>query len=345
MAETATEATGYRIVWDDFSGGFATEGPDARWATPPFPPGVGTDGVATVAAPPVDAPGAEGGGLRVASAGVNPTTGEPAFAATVGHDHPAGLPGTLDHVKWLVFARHLASSGQPGFDAVDGHELACEAWFSGRTCGTAGHPVGAGVAEPDDDLRLASVGLPFQDPETALTFNFHLTNSGIYAFYERLPHHRGELGRYASFLYAVPVARRSPGDEHHLGIAYDRSAGVVRWLVEGEEAFRVDRIGHRLPSSRYAVFDLGGEGEDVAPRQLNFGLGIFAILDGAAPGHADSGLVRLAAAPDYYFSPAHGEPTPATFADDASRPESRLFGQGAELRVRRYVVSSTPVAR
>ncbi|MBF9128792.1 hypothetical protein I0C86_07310 [Plantactinospora sp. S1510] len=59
-------------------------------------------------------------------------------------------------------------------DANPGTALSFEAWLSGRTYGTAGHPFGAAVADPDDDLRLPSVAMPVLDTETAMVFDFLL---------------------------------------------------------------------------------------------------------------------------------------------------------------------------
>lgn len=338
MTSTTTTSPGgfAPFLWaDDFSDGFHTEGPGAKWAYVPFGPGVGHDGV----------PSTSPRGLRVVPRGTNPRTGEPAFTQTVGQHEPGGLPGTLDHVKWLAYANQHSSGGLLGFDAEPGHELTCEARLSGAVYGTAGHPFKDAVVRPEDDPRLSMVSLALQDLETDVAFEFALTNDSVYAFHERLPNARAQLGTYASFLHAVPVAPRTPGEEHHVRISYDRSAGLARWFLGGREVLRVDRIGHRLPSRRHLVSDHGGTEVLVAPRQLACGIGMFTILDGALPGRAGSGLVRLSSAPDFYFDPLTGEPDPLTFVDDASPASHRLFGQGAELRVSRFVVSSERTGR
>jgi hypothetical protein len=248
------------------------------------------------------------------------------------------LPGGIDHVKWLVYMNHLASSGFPGFDAVPGRELTCEATLGGRTFGTAGHPFGAAVADPDDDLRLAAAALNAIDFETFMVFDFFLTNKRLYAVYEHLPFARATFGDYAAFTHAIPVAERDPGDLHKLAIAYDKAAGTVRWLLEGEEVFRVDAIGLPL-GPRHKVLDHGGTPARFSPDQLDCGMGTFTLLDGSR-GPAGRGLVRLSDAPGFYLNPRTGGP--GSFLDDASLPGSRLFGQGAELRVEQYRVSSRP---
>ncbi len=344
-AETALSqgARPYRTVWDDFRDGFTTTvtpgAAGARWFFFSAGPYVGDDGIATTS----------NRGLKVVPKGTNPSTGQPAFTRTLGQESTSGgLPGGLDHVKWLVYANNIASTSFPGFDAEPDQELACETRLSGRTFGTAGHPFGGRVRDPNDDLRLSGVAFNAIDFETFIVSDFFVTNEWIYALYERLPFGRpssgGTLNEYASFTFTVPVAERSIGDQHHLKIAYDRSHGVMRWLVDGREVLRVNRLGYRI-DRRHMVLDHGGTETLVQPRQLACGLGMFTLLDASRPGqrasdpHSD-GLVRLSTAPDFYFNTGLGAPTAQTFADANSLPSSRLFGQGAELNARRLVVSS-----
>jgi hypothetical protein len=335
---------GFRILWDDFKDGFAVAvqpGPDVKWLYFAFPQTdggffVGDDGIAEASQTGPNK------GLTVRSSGTNPNTGAPAFTKTVSQEGAAdnpGFPGGLDHVKWLVYMNNFASSGQPGFDAVPGQELIYEARIGGESFGTDENPFGDAVDNPDDDLRLGAVAMNAIDLETFMVFDFFLTNDTIYAFYERLPFGRPFLGNYASFSFQIPVASRSPGDIHRLRIAYDRSAGVVRWLIGGREVFRVDRIG-QLIDRQFMTLDHGGEEpeEPLEMNQLWGGMGMFTLLDADLP--SDTALVRLSTEPGFYFDPEVGQPTPQTFVDDDSLPGSRLFGQGAEIRVEKYIVSS-----
>ena len=321
---------------DDFQDGFIITGPNARWSYHSVGSYVADDGIVETSED----------GLRVFSSGTNPRTGKPAFVRTLGQEDGSGLsvPGAQDRVKWLVLVNHQASTGYPGFDAVPGEVLTCETWASGRTHGTNDHPFGDHVSNSHDDLRLASVGgMTVVDPETGALFEFLFTNEKVYAFYERLPWERPALGNYAAFLYTIPVANRSPDDQHHFAISYDRAAGTVRWLLDGTEVYRVDRVGYLLPSREYMMLDHGGVESLAEPQQLEFGMGMFSILDGGLPGRSGSGLVRLSGADSFYFDPVIGEPEPQTFLDDESLESNRLFGQGAELGVARFVISSAPV--
>lgn len=324
----------YRIVWDDFQHGFTTTGPDARWTLFAAGPYVGDDGVVRTSTR----------GLRVDSSGTNPTSGEPAFVRTLGQEpgNGVGLPGNLDHVKWLALPNHTASSGLAGFDAVPGHVLSCETTFGGRTFGTAGHPFGAEVADPDDDVRLAVPVFNLIDPETFVALEFAVTNKTVYVFYERLPNARGTFGNYDSFLYAIPVGHIRKGQELRMKVSYDPAAGTARWLLDGRTVYSINQVGRRLPTRAGLVADHGGVTDaPVTLRQLNCGMGLFSVLDGASPGHSAHGLARLSTAGDFYFDPVAGAPTPQAFADDRSLATSRLFGQGAELTMRNLIVSST----
>lgn len=318
----------YVTRWDDFRQGFTVGTPDARWFYFAAGSYMGDDGIVR----------SDRLGLHVIPTGRNPDTGDPAFARTIGQEYEnGGLPGALDHVKWLAFMNHTASSGMPGFDAVPGQTLSCDVVMGGQTSGTRFHPFGGHVIDPDDDLRLASLAQVAIDFESYMVFDFFITNRRIYAYYERLPFGRTATHNYAAFAFAIPVANRRPGDMHRLRIAYDRSASVTRWLVDGVEVYRVDRIG-RLIDRTHMTIDLGGTEEDVTPRQLDCGMGTFTLLDAHLPSRF--GLVRLSESP--YFDPGFGEPVPESFTDNRSLYTNRLFGQGARLNVQRYVVSSIP---
>lgn len=332
LSAIAASAGGYTLVWDDFKDGFSVNAPGAKWFYFAAGPFVGNDGLETTS----------NQGLRVVSPGVNPITGLPAFTSTLGQegspDNPFSLPGGIDHVKWLVYANNTATSGYPGFDCIPGQELQFDAWVSGRSYGNEFHPFGIAVADPDDDIRLANPAVPTIDFENFLVADFFLTNKRIYALYERLPFNRTATNNYAAFTYAIPVAERLPHQQHKLTIGYDKSRNLIRWYVGGKEVFRVTRPGYRLASNEHLVIDHGGVEEDVVSRQRNIGFGTFTLLDAASP--TQQALVRLSTAPDFYFNTLTGQPTPQTFLDELSLPGSRLWGQGAELNVRKVVVSS-----
>ena len=318
-------------VWDDFSGGFTVGTPTAKWFYFQAGSYIGDDGI-TKTGPH--------GGLAVVPTGTNPTTGLPAFVRTLGQEQlNGGLPGGLDHVKWLVYMNHTASSGYPGFDAVPGQELVCQATLSGQTFGTSPNPFCAAAPTPSDDLRLAGIAMNVIDFQTYMVFDVWYTDTHIYAFYEHLPFGRKSMGgsydEYAAFSYAIPIASRTPGDVHTVAVAYDKAAGTVRWSVDGSVKFSVGNLGYRI-ARRYMLLDHGGTEEHFSPKQLDCGMGMFTLLDGHGP--LNKGLVRLSSAANFYFNPAVGAPRVETFVDDRSRHANRIFGQGAVLHVQKYQV-------
>lgn len=328
------ESKGSTQLYDDFRSGFSATSPTSKWSYFTFGPAfTGDDGIESTSSQ----------GLRVVSKGVNPSTGQPSFTSTVVQEtsqSSVGLPGGVDHVKWLVYSTNVSSKGYPGFDATTSRQVGCEAWVGGNTYGTSGHPFGNAVSNPGDDLRLASFALNSIDVETFMVFDFFMTNEGIYAFYERLPFGRGEaLGNYAAFSFAKRVADNCPGELHKLGISYDKASNTVRWEVDGREVQRVSRVGLPIDRSNM-VLDHGGTPTEVSLNQLNCGMGLFTLLD-ANTLHR-GGLAKLSVAPGFYYNPAQGQPAPETFVDQNSVDGSRLFGQGAEISVKKYNITHKP---
>jgi len=324
---------------DNFQNGFTVGNfgdPAVNWAYFAAGPFVGNDGITSTGPD----------GLTVDSKGVNPHTGKPAFTLTVPQD--SQLPGTFDHVKWLVYANQFSSHGFPGFDAPAHGELVCQATVSGETFGTENNPFHQYVTNPNDDLRLAAIALPNIDFDTFNVFDTWLTNEYIYAFYEHLPFQRhslgGAYGEYAAYSSVVRIAKRSPNKVDTVAFAYDKEHGTARWLVNGVEKWRVPvTIGHRPPSSMILI-DHGGQDTNFSPNQIDCGMGTFTLLDGYGP--KGKGLVRLnnPAGPPNYYNPATGPhpddaaPSDADFVDNQSLPQDRLWGQGAELHVSNFSV-------
>jgi hypothetical protein len=318
----------YTLFWDDFANGFTVDTPEAKWNHFRYGSFVADDGLVSGGL----------GWISIWPKGTNPRSGNPAFTKTVAPDPISGLPGALDHVKWLVYMNHTSSRGYPGFDAQWNYELSCKLGLSGQTYGVNRHPFGTNVTIPTEDVRLASFAMNTVDFESFMVFDFMFTNNRIYAIYERLPFGRATMGNYAAFTYAVPVKVYTPWDYYNTKIAYDRTAGVVKWLINGVEVFRVSNIGYRLADRQYMLIDHGGTEQAVSMNQLNCGMGMFTLLDGASPSGA--GLVRLTNAPNFYFQPQVGTSQALWFADETSQQSSRLFGQGAEFDVEEIVVRS-----
>lgn len=238
-------------------------------------------------------------------------------------------------MKWFATVNKQSSKGLTGFDAPSGQAIYIEAVLGGRTYGTEGHPFGEAVREVCSDLRLGAPAMVTMDQETNVVFDFFLTNTSIFALYERAPFARDKFGNYAAFSFAVPVGSRSTEDWHKLAVSYDRDSNTARWFVDGEIVLEVDRVGRRL-DRRYMVIDVGGEEQITRLDQLDCGLGMFTLLDASFNG--GPGLVNLYGYP-MFFSPSLGEPHPLQYVDEDSLQSSRLFGQGAELKCSHFSVS------
>jgi hypothetical protein len=253
-------------------------------------------------------------GLHVRTASTNPATGEPAFTLAAA--------GELNHLKWMADTQRVSANAYPGFDAVRGEILSCTMWGGGQTFGTAAHPFGTAVTDPQSDLRLASFAMNVIDYETGMVFDTWQTNTRIYPYYERV--HTSGAATYKRFSSSFPGVPRSPDGEDKLSLTYDRSAEVVRWIINDHEAARVDRIG--FPSADATMLiDRGGTPQSADPRQLNCGMALFTLIDGGQPS-SGTGLVSLGGS--YEF--------PTSFVEGPT-----LFGQGAEMQVRRFEVRTS----
>jgi Family of unknown function (DUF6081) len=244
----------------------------------------------------------------------NPTTGEPAFTLAAG--------GELNHLKWMADTQRVSANAYPGFDAVPGEMLSCTMWGSGQTFGTAAHPFGAAVTDPQSDLRLASFAMNVIDYETGMVFDTWQTNTRIYPYYERVD--TSGAATYQRFSSIFPGVPRSADGEDKLSLTYDRSARVVRWIINDHEAARIDSIG--FPSADATMLiDRGGTPQSADSRQLNCGMALFTLIDGGQPS-SGTGLVSLGGS--YEF--------PTSFVEGPT-----LFGQGAEMQVRRFEVRTS----
>jgi len=256
------------------------------------------------------------------------------FTAT----QPQSAGGSLDQIKFLAYMAGSINATEPY------SEVACEGRFSGRTFGTHKQPFGAQVADPETDIRLAIADVNVLDFDSLISVDFAFTNEKLYAIYERLVSARTADNFYAAFSYAIPLISRVPNQLHDLKIAYNKTAGTIRWVIDGAEVFRVNRIGFRI-SREFMLFDLGGQEQIVSPDAINCGLGLFTILDAYPPCSNlttlssgaqvcsfpadEKALVRLST--QQYYNPRFGYPVNATFVDNESEESSRLFGQGASL--------------
>jgi hypothetical protein len=303
VALVASAAPPKVLLKDDFKQGFDL-GAGKTWGYLSFPPiFTSDDGITSTS----------NQGLYVRASGTNPGTGQPAFTKV--------SPGDFDHVKWMADTNHFSSNGFPGFDANPGSEVQCSMWARGQTFGTAAQPFGSAVTNPNTDLRLASFAMNTIDYETSMVFDVWMTNNAIYPYYERL--NLTGSATYDAFSSVFPPVWRTPGDQTKVTVAYNRSAGTVRWLVDDQEVARVSNIGFPAPGAT-TIIDHGGTPQAASPRQLNCGMALFTLLDAGLP-PTGQGLVFLA--PPYTF--------PTSWVGGPN-----VWGQGAEMNVQRFEIDS-----
>ncbi|MEV7194323.1 DUF6081 family protein [Streptomyces sp. NPDC093510] len=270
-------------------------------------------------------------GLRVVPAGTDPVTGQPAFAPLADRDEAAQGPG--DHLKWVALARGPGEDGR-GFEVPEGGAVECTTVLSARGYGAARHPFGDAVPDPGQDVRLAAAAMITMDPATHVVCDFLLTDTRVHALYERVP---TPGSQYASFSYALPVARRRPGQRHRLSVSFEEGGTCAVWRVEGAEVLRIDRPGQRPADRRHLLLDHGGQdGEPVRLSRLVCAFGLLTLLDGAGPD--GRGLVRPAPGGAPCYAPRIGAPKPQEFVADAGLLRRASWRPGAELTVGRVTV-------
>lgn len=200
------------------------------------------------------------------------------------------IPLGNEHVKWLRYYKDafpLCSTHEVIFEA----DIAAQQFIPSASIPTDFLPR---IRNIKDDIRLASGAFNLIDPDTWMVFDFFLSDTAIYAFYERLPFGKPAfnggiltpLGDYAAFSNAIWVARRSGVDPLNefskLAIGIHRGKGIVTWYVDGTPVFSINTIGYRA-HDEYRVLDHGGAETLVEMKSVRAGFGTFSLLDMALP--------------------------------------------------------------
>ncbi|SPN79003.1 Hypothetical protein ZAZAV_120 [Cedratvirus Zaza IHUMI] len=279
--------------------------------------------------------------------------------------------GTTDHVKFLALTEPFASP-------LQGAEIRSTWVVNAQQTNVEDNPFYQGSPDPNSDFRLSSFILNFLDFSKLAIFDFALTNNTVYVIIERLPGLESVFGNYAAFEYAIPVLHSHSlcKEWHKYEISYNKCSGEVTWFIDGEPVFKITEIGRLLrpcnafiyrkgeshPLKRpelYKTLDFGGQ-EPIRPLVLDTvqaGFGLFSILDAYLPlnGRLSPPLVRLESVryrfgtSPFYKNPLTGEevqflfnsvldPT-GTFYLPTIPPQIRVFGQGAQARVAKLVVT------
>ena len=206
----------------------------------------------------------------------------------------ATIPIGNEHVKWLRFNKNvfmLSTKYETVFELV----IAAEQVIDPKTIPVEFNPR---IRNINDDIRLAAGAFNLIDPETWMVFDFIISNTAIYAFYERLPFSKPffnggiltPLGDYAAFSNAIWVARRSgvnpSNDYQKLAIGLNRSKGTVSWYINDIPVFTINTIGLRA-HDKFRLLEVGGTETLVDVKSVRFGFGTFSLLDMALPNNYD----------------------------------------------------------
>eukprot|EP00245_Coleochaete_scutata_P012808 TRINITY_DN5022_c0_g1_i1.p1 TRINITY_DN5022_c0_g1~~TRINITY_DN5022_c0_g1_i1.p1 ORF type:complete len:335 (-),score=45.31 TRINITY_DN5022_c0_g1_i1:549-1553(-) len=239
--------------------------------------------------------------------------------------------GTLDHPKYLGILK--VPYGPPASSPAK--KVVFEIKVCGRTYQTEANPFPSSlITDPNDDVRLASFGFVNLDFGTSIVLDFLLTNKGIYAVYERLAFSPA-LGPYKAFTQAKRVGNRVVNQWSSLKIVYNKQGGIVSWYVNNKVVFSVKKIGFISPDpDAVVIYENSGPEVVVSPAGFQSGFGYFTILDFTDPKNksSDIGLVKLVSTPGAYSKPTK-------WFDPLANLGNRLWGQGAQIRVKSHTVS------
>lgn len=188
--------------------------------------------------------------------------------------------GGLDRAKYIALRSTATTLPSNGDEIV---------W---EVCAAAEQQVGTipvsmvpGVTNPTSDPRIASAAITCIDPTTWLVFSFYLSNETVFIGYERLPFGKpifGGIDDYHAFSHLVPVAKRALNDPSNnfavYAMAFNKSKGHARYLINGQEVYRVEGFG--MPISRdHRTADSGGNDQVVTLNTISPGFGTATLLD------------------------------------------------------------------
>jgi hypothetical protein len=202
----------------------------------------------------------------------------------------------FDRVKYLVYQKEPYNAPKLGA------EIVYESIVSVNQTGIDTIPIEiqgtgvTGVSNAPNDPRLCYAGINCLDKDDNMVFDFVLCNESIFAYYERLPLGRTEWGglgpNYDAWNHLVPVAKRNIADPANdyvkLAIAYNYKENYVRWIVNDEEVYRINRLGFPL-DRKYRGLQIGtatslpDPDTLLRPKLLSYGFGTFSAFANYSP--------------------------------------------------------------
>lgn len=257
---------------------------------------------------------------------------------------PSAVP-FLDRAKWLAFSNDIAEVPANG-DLIVEWQGAVEV-FGGDAA-----PFPLAFTQGENDLRFGAGAYSIVSTDTGNGFEFFLTNNQVYAVYQRYRVPQDPPATYASFFFAIPVARRKPCEWHTMRIVLFGKWKQVAWYLNDIEVFRVKVVG-LAPPGITPIYDLGGAPIESFPYQVQYGFGTFTLLDMYPAAQAVRGCeneygyppIREALVNDsdanapIAYNPISWPRTLATYFDpDGILQTNHIWGQGVVLRIRRLFV-------
>ncbi len=185
----------------------------------------------------------------------------------------------LDNAKNMYFSRRRVATAETG-------EVTLELPMRARI--SRGH---------DDDLYAGFVSLNLLDFETGMALDWFVSNRIAATVYARLPFPGApapaddDPSRPRYFCVFNEVRHDlSPGSQHRYGIAYDRAAARVRFLLDGVEVDRYESVPSRIDGYSVALGCMTEKPIGEAGSVSCFGQGISAEY-GAIEVRGSTGLV------------------------------------------------------
>lgn len=136
----------------------------------------------------------------------------------------------LDHFKLFLVAN------QPFTVPVYG-EVSYSATINMAAMSLENQPFGSQGQDAQSDFRLATAAMNVFDYTIGLAFEVFVTNTKIYAIYERLGFARYTFSPYYVFTFAIPVANVSANSINHLLINLNGAEKSARWIVNGVKVY------------------------------------------------------------------------------------------------------------
>lgn len=196
---------------------------------------------------------------------------------------PPPTPDPRDYVVWLVYR-------EKSFPHPSDAEIIVQSTFSVKD-----------LAPPPCKSLIGITNLfniPYGNNIIPLTSDMLVVGDIIYGIYEILPFNKPEFTHqnvtdYAAFTSAIPIGDKRDMDprtgEFTGGMAYNKTGGYWRFLINGEERFRVTNIG-QYPNPKYIVANYGGPPTNLVLDNVHVGYGMFAVSNAIVE---CSGLIKL----------------------------------------------------